>query len=211
MNKNKSIKLPVILVLIIIILAIVLFVKIKNNNNEGSNLNNIYNNLTASESYIFTIKKNDKNKTIMAKKGEKTAIDQYTNSNHTTTIVKEGNTYLILHDRKEYYVYFNNNVEQSILTDGIHELIGKDYTTGKEKIKGKNYKYEEYATSTIFTISNEMGLDDNEVKTRFYFDRKGNLTYIKTIYEQAQEILEVNLSNNVEDTVFEIPSDYAEN
>ena len=52
----------------------------------------------------------------MAKKADKTIIDQYSKDSetkiesHTTTLVKDNNTYLILHDRKEYYVYEQNNV-----------------------------------------------------------------------------------------------------
>ena len=49
----------------------------------------------------------------MAKKGDKTIIDDYTEESHTTTIVKDNNTYLVLHDREEYYVYEQNNVEQN--------------------------------------------------------------------------------------------------
>ena len=153
----------------------------------------------------------------MAKKGDKTIIDQYTKNsetnleNHTTTLVKDNNTYLILHDRKEYYVYTENNVEQTIVTDGLKEIISKSYTTGTEKIKGKKYSYEEYDGSSMFMISNLININDTNVKTRFYFDSKNNLTYIKTILDNKQELLKVTLEKDVKDSIFEIPSDYAEN
>ena len=152
-----------------------------------------------------------------AKKADKTIIDQYSKDSetkiesHTTTLVKDNNTYLILHDRKEYYVYEQNNVEQNILTDGIKEVVDKDFTTGEEKVKGKKYDYEEYNGSTMFMITNTLELNEADIKTRFYFDKNGNLTYIKTIYGEDEELLKVNLEKDVDDSIFEIPSDYAEN
>ena len=163
------------------------------------------------------MEQNSSNKIIMAKKGEETIIDQYSKDSetkaesHTTTLVKDNNTYLILHDRKEYYVYEQNNVEQNILTDGIKEIIDKNYTTGEEKVKGKKYYYEEYDGSTMFMITNTLELSEADIKTRFYFDKSGNLTYIKTIYGEEQELLKVKLEQDFDDSIFAIPADYAEN
>ena len=160
---------------------------------------------------------NDNNKTIIIKDGDKTLIDQYSKEedsatqNHTKTLIKENSTYLILPDRKEYYIYEGNNVDQTFLIDGIKEIMGKEYTKGTEKVKGKKYKYEEYSGSTMFLLSNSLNLDENDVKTRFYFDSKDNLVYIKTIYGDKHELLKVSLTNDIDSSVFEIPADYAEN
>ena len=97
------------------------------------------------------------------------------------------------------------------LTDGIKEVVDKDFTTGEEKVKGKKYDYEEYNGSTMFMITNTLELNEADIKTRFYFDKNGNLTYIKTIYGEDEELLKVNLEIDVDDSIFEIPSDYAEN
>ena len=144
MKKNKRIFLIVIVILMIAIIFGI--VKIVNKNRpKEQRLSKIYQDLEDSQTYLFEIEKNNNNKTIMAKKGDKTIIDQYTKNsetnleNHTTTLVKDNNTYLILHDRKEYYVYTENNVEQTIVTDGLKEIISKSYTTGTEKIKGRNF------------------------------------------------------------------------
>mgnify|MGYP004552138823 FL=1 len=216
MKKNKRIFLIVIVILIIAIIFGI--VKIVNKNSpKEQRLSKIYQDLEESQTYLFEIEKNNNNKTIMAKKGDKTIIDQYTKNsetnveNHTTTLVKDNNTYLILHDRKEYYVYTENNVEQTIVTDGLKEIISKSYTTGTEKIKGKKYSYEEYDGSSMFMISNLININDTNVKTRFYFDSKNNLAYIKTILDNKQELLKVTLEKDVKDSIFEIPSDYAEN
>ena len=147
----------------------------------------------------------------MAKKDDKTSIDQYSGDSHSTTLVENGNTYLVLHDRKEYYIYERNNVEQSILTDGLKDLLGKSYTVGTEKIQGKNYNYEEYDGSTVFMISNTPQLDEDGVKTRIYFDKNSNIAYIKTIFGEQSELLKVKLTYDADDSLFEIPADYAEN
>ena len=216
MKKNKRIFL---IVVILVIIGIIFGISklVGNKEDKTQKLAKIYEKLNNNQTYLFEMEQNSNNKTIMAKKGDETIIDQYSKDSeskvesHTTTLVKDNNTYLILHDREEYYVYQQNNVEQNILTDGIKEVIDREYTTGEEKVRGKKYKYEEYSGSTMFMITNTLELDESSIKTRFYFDNNGNLTYIKTIYGEDSELLKVKLEYNVDDSLFEIPANYAEN
>ena len=216
MKKNKRINL---IVIILVIIGIIFFVSkiVGNKNSKVQELAKVYNKLNSSQAYQFKWEQNDNNKTIIIKDGYKTLIDQYSKEedsatqNHTKTLIKENSTYLILPDRKEYYIYEGNNVDQTFLIDGIKEIMGKEYTKGTEKVKGKKYKYEEYSGSTMFLLSNSLNLDENDVKTRFYFDSKDNLVYIKTIYGDKHELLNVSLTNDIDSSVFEIPADYAEN
>ena len=216
MKKNKRINL---IVIILVIIGIIFFVSkiVGNKNSKVQELAKVYNKLNSSQAYQFKWEQNDNNKTIIIKDGDKTLIDQYSKEedsatqNHTKTLIKENSTYLILPDRKEYYIYEGNNVDQTFLIDGIKEIMGKEYTKGTEKVKGKKYKYEEYIGSTMFLLSNSLNLDENDVKTRFYFDSKNNLVYIKTIYGDKHELLKVSLTNDIDSSVFEIPADYAEN
>ena len=216
MKKNKGINL--ILVILVIIGIIFVISKIINSkSSDEQKLAKIYEDLNSSQSYYFQMERNSNNKIIMAQKGDKTVIDQYSKEGenstqtHTTTLIKDNNTYLILHDRKEYYVYEENNVDQTILLDGIKEIMNKDFSRGNEKVRGKKYNYEEYNGSSIFMISNTLNIDENEVKTRFYFDKKDNLVYIKTINGEDTELLKINITQDVDDSIFDIPSDYAEN
>ena len=216
MKKNKGINL--ILVILVIIGIIFVISKIINSkSSDEQKLAKIYEDLNSSKSYYFQMERNSNNKIIMAQKGDKTIIDQYSKEGenstqtHTTTLIKDNNTYLILHDRKEYYVYEENNVDQTILLDGIKEIMNKDFSRGNEKVRGKKYNYEEYNGSSIFMISNTLNIDENEVKTRFYFDKKDNLVYIKTINGEDTELLKINITQDVDDSIFDIPSDYAEN
>lgn len=210
MRKNNIIKLGIaILIVIAIILVIGKITRSKNANTRR--LAQLYNDLNTSQTYLFEMGKGADNKTIMAKKGDKTIIDQYSKDSHTTTIVKDNNTYLVLHDREEYYVYANNNVEQSILTDELKNIIDTEFTTGEEKVEGKKYSYEEYAGSTMFIETISLDVNEGDIKTRFYFDNEDNLVYIRTIKGVNQELLKINIQKEVDDSIFEIPSNYAEN
>ncbi len=51
--------------------------------------------------------------------------------------------------------------------------------------------------------------EEQKAKTRFYFN-KDQLVYIKTIIGNEQEILKVEMSDKVDDKLFEIPSEYKE-
>ena len=216
MKKNKRIGLIAVILVIIGIIFIISKI-INSKSSDEQKLAKIYEDLKSSQSYYFQMERNSNNKIIMAQKGDKTIIDQYSKEgedsvqSHTTTLIKDNNTYLILHDRKEYHVYEENNVDQTILVDGIKEIMDKDFSRGNEKVRGKKYNYEEYNGSSIFMISNTLNIDENEVKTRFYFDKKDNLVYIKTINGEDTELLKINITQDVDDSIFDIPSDYAEN
>ena len=209
--KKKKIRQLIIVILVVILIIIGISKFINNKNDDIHKLAKIYEELNTSQTYLFEMEQNSDNKTVMAKKGDKTIIDQYSKDSHTTTIVKEENTYLVLHEREEYYVYEQNNVEQSILTDGIKEVVEKQFTTGTEKIKGKRYSYEEYNGSTMFMVSNTLDINEEDVKTRFYFDKDNNLVYVKTMNGNNNELLKVTLEQEVDDSIFEIPLHYAEN
>ena len=216
MKKNKGISLVIIILVIIGIIFCISRI-INKKNDQTQKLSKIYEDLNSSQTYQFEWEQNNSNKTIIARDEDKTLIDQYSkeddtaNQSHKKTLIKDNVTYLILPDRKEYYVYEGNNVDQTFLTDGIKDIMSKEHTNGTEKVRGKKYDYEEYDGSSMFLLSNSLNLDENDVKTRFYFDKKGNLVYIKTIYGDQHELLKVSLNKSVDSSVFDIPSDYAEN
>lgn len=209
--KRKKIK-KLIIILILIIIAIVIIYKIFNKKSENTKyLVQIFDQINFNQTYLFEIQTNDKTKTIMAKKDDQIIIDDYSENSHSTTIVKDDITYLIFHDREEYYVYTQSNVDKNYLLEGLSEIKDKPFLTGTEKIKGKKYLYEEYNGSTMFMKDNNSEISEDEIKTRFYFDSDGSLTYIKTLKGSYQELLKVSVTNEVDDSIFEIPSNYAEN
>lgn len=209
----KNTKIRNIVIIALVIVAIIITIVLVNKNKEANTqkLSQIYNKLNTNPTYVFEMERNGDNKTIMAKKGDKTIIDQYEENNHISTIIKADNAYLVFHDREEYYVYEPDNIEQKTLTDGLKEVIDKEFSTGTEKIRGTKYFYEEYSGSTMFMVTSELGENGEDIKTRFFFDKDNNLVYIKTMTSSKQELLKVNLQQEVDDSMFEIPSNYAEN
>jgi len=209
--KRKKMRKLILSILSIIVIVIAIILILNGKTEDKKRLYSLYENLNSSQTYLFEMEQDESNKTIMAKKGDKTIIDSYSDNDHTTTIIKDNNTYLILHDREEYYVYEQNNIEQAILTDGLAEVAEKEFSTGTEKIKGKKYFYEEFSGITMFVQTSWLGSSEEDIKTRFYFDSNDNLVYIRTIKGVNHELLTINVKNEVNDSIFEIPSHYAEN
>jgi len=218
MKKEKSIPIvPVIFAIIAIVVIVIVLTKMANNGT--SKLSNVYNEMVANQTYIFTrYDFEEKNKWIIYRKVDKTLIDMYNSGNHFSTLILEGNTYLISHPNKEYFIYSNTSQEEEILTENLKNIIALDYTTGKEKIYGKTYKYEEYEGVSEFLISTVQNIDT--IKTRFYFSGD-ELVYLKTIYStvnsetqeriEVEELQTIQVEYEVNDSIFEIPADYAEN
>ena len=85
----------------------------------------------------------------------------------------------------------------------------KNILSGYEKINGKQYYYEEYEGITTFIMWSNYE-EESSIKTRFYFEHE-KIAYIKTIIDDSEEeLLKVDFSDEVDDSLFEIPDDYAE-
>lgn len=210
---KKKIKISIIPIIIIIIVIIVVGMIRKNNKtNDEQLLQGEYDKLILMSKYQFSKEKDSKNKTIVVKDENNTAIDSYADGNHTTTIIKDDKTYYIIHDKEEYYIYNSTNIENSIIIDWIKDVIKKEHTNGEEKVRGRKLKYEEYIGTTMFTENTSLDIDESKTKTRFYFDNNKNLVYIKTIYENGKEELQrIEITEEINNKLFEIPSTYAEN
>ena len=211
---KKKIIIPIIPIIIIIIAIIIIIVVINKNKNpvDEQLLQEEYNKLNSLQSYQFTKEKDSKNKTTVAKDGNKTAIDSYADGKHTTTIINENKTYYIIHDKEEYYIYNSTNIENSIVIDWIKDVVGKEHTSGEEKVRGRKLKYEEYTGATMFAETTSLDIDESKTKTRFYFDKNKDLVYIKTIYENGtEELQKIEITQEINSKLFEIPATYAEN
>jgi hypothetical protein len=217
MNKKKL----VIIILIIAAVSISIIGVIINKQAKKSKLSNIYEKMIENKIYTFTrYDLEEKNKIITSRKKDKTLIDMYNSGEHLSTLILEGDTYLIFHENEEYFVYTNNNKDEELLTSELAEIAKLEYTIGKEKIYGKSYKYEEYKGVSNFLIYSENNMDIHTVKTRFYFKGK-ELVYLKTMYEtvnqetgerkQVEELQNIKVEYEVPDGIFNIPENYAEN
>ena len=86
--KKKKILILVVVILIIIGVVVTAIMMSKNKDQKTDYLKKVYDKLLASQEYSFKMEKNDTNKTTMAKKGEQTSIDQYSDEEgHLTTLI----------------------------------------------------------------------------------------------------------------------------
>ena len=201
--KKRIIKIVIPIILIIAIIIAVIIIR-NNQKPEVHLLSEVYNQLNGITSYQFQKEKDMNNKTIVVKDGNNVVIDNYTTGTHTTTIIKDNTTTYITHEKEEYYIYNNTNIDVNVVESWLADVVNREYTTGEEKIRGKKYYYEEYQGTTMFT-------DTNVLKTRFYFDNDNKLVYIKTIFSQMEEeTLKIEISTDIDKSLFDIPEEYME-
>ena len=113
-----------------------------------------------------------------------------------------------MYSNNTYYEYQNNETGLTELSDELDEIIKSGSPEkGEEQIEGKTYKYEEYKDYSYFAMNINSG--NSNSSTRFYF--KGDkLQYIKTIVGDKSELLKVDVSYDVKDNIFNIPSEFKE-
>ena len=213
-GKKKKIVLNiaiVIFVLIIIAGLIGYFASKENNKEDVARLNQLYESFKSKNSYSFTTTLDDDNKMYYATKEDKTYINTIYKGNESKFIIRDGNTYLIKDDRETYYTYNNNETDLKKIEVELNSIKNLVSNKGTEKIENKAYQYEEYEVLTTFSMMDTSDIGETEkVKTRFYF-KGDNLVYIKTIVGQKEELLKVDISYNIDEKLFEIPSNYKEN
>lgn len=215
-KKNKKIAIVCMAIIVAIIVIGVIFFAVNKSTSKTSGatankLENLYENLKQSQSYSFTATLDDKNKMTYEKNDGEAYTDTTYNGTESKFIIKDGNSYLLVDDQKAYYTYVNNDIDLNKIELQLSEVINSgEHQNGEEKIDGKNYQYEEYNGITDFTMQDTSNVTANQnAKTRFYF-KNNKLVYIKTIINDKQELLKVDISNNVDTNLFEIPSDYEE-
>lgn len=206
----KKGKIPKIIfgILIIILFVVVIFAI---THKEKDLTIKMYNDICQKENYTFLMKEEslDINYSLtISKRKNDMSIEAKSDDDHTTTLIKDGTAYYIMHLEKEYYLYDSSEIDADIIKNGLNGIDEESYTRGQEKINGKNYYYEEYNDISTFFIWSKYD-EEKEIKTRFYFNN-GKIVYIKTISEDTEELLKIEFSDNVDDSVFEIPNDYAE-
>lgn len=217
MSKKK--KIIIISVISIIVLALIIGIAIflinRYNSEESQSYSGdtriarLYDRLNKEKMFSFTTTIDDNNKEIYAKSSDVAFVDTIYEGEESKFVIKDGNSYLLNDENKIYYTYQNNEIDLNRVIEQLEEVKDTELVEGTENIEGKEYNYEEYSgfTSFAFKLSDEGNTDN--MKTRFYFDGD-NLVYIKTITSNTQELLKVEISDDVDKSLFEIPSDYRE-
>ena len=213
MDKKHKLFITSICIIVAIIIVILIVYIVTKNQEENANKNrlaNMYERMMQDETYSITFQLNDNNKYTVSRKGDVANIDTYNNGKHTTNIIKDGDTYLLMYNTKRYYTYQNNVTGLGELPNQLNEIIqSQEPEKGQEKIDGSNYRYEEYKGVSDFLMNTDEGISEENANTRFYFDGD-DLEYIKTIMEDKSELIRVDVSYDVDDNIFEIPSDFQE-
>lgn len=211
--KNKKMMITIIISVIALIgLGVAIYFGVKASQKETiegkTKVVKLYEKIVNSKEYAFTKTLDEDNQITLMKKENQGYKEQRLNGKKKVYLVKDQNTYLLDEEEKQYYTYENN---EDILSEVILSL--EDFTeiqpkTGKERVDGKNYEYEEYQISNDFVMNLAVESEPkSQTKTRFYFD--GNsLTYIKTIIGEKEELLKIELREQAKETNFDIPSDY---
>ena len=213
MEKKQKIFIISICVIVAIIIVGLIVYAIITSRTESANENrlaNMYEKMMQDETYSITFQLDDNNKYTVSRKGDVANIDMYNNGDHTTNIIRDGNTYLLMYSTKRYYTYQNNVTGLGELPNQLNEMIqNQQPEKGQEKIDGHNYRYEEYKGVSDFLMNTDENVIEENTNTRFYFDGD-DLKYIQTIMEDKSELIRVEVSYDVDDTIFEIPSDFEE-
>ena len=211
-KKKKIIIISICAIIAIVILGMSIYFatkKVEEVSNEIK-LSKLYEKMMQNETYSINFKLNDDNQYTVSRKGDVANVDTYSNGTHTTDIVRDGNTYLLMYSTQKYYTYENNASELNELPNQLNEIAqSQEPTKGEEEINGEKYKYEEYKGVSYFLIDFENELSEEETNTKFYFDGD-ELKYIRTIMGDDSELIQVDASFTVDNSLFEIPDGFEE-
>ena len=208
-------KKTIIILAFIVFLLIVAVILIFTSDNK-SRVKSMYEKMIKNKNYTFSMEEKTSEidyKVSMIQKDNDICIDMYSDEEHTTTLILENKSYFIMHDEKEYYDNGDDKIDSDIVLSSFKKILQKPYATGKEKINGITYYYEEYENDeTDFIIFANINEESN-IKIRFYFNGN-NICYIKNIItseeEKQEELIKTDLKYKVDDNLFNIPEDYAE-
>ena len=217
--KDNKLKKPMIIIgiiiLVVVIIGVIIFaISSKNKTNkteqkESVKIQKNYEKIANSKEMTFTTTLDENNKeTIVIKDGQ--AYKETTRNGVTYKYIVKGNdTYFVDDSNKTYYTYKNNTEISTEIQQKLSKLKEMSSNTGKEKVNGKNYQYEEFEKYQDFLINNKIAVTDlTKAKTRIYYDND-KIVYIKTIAGDEEELLKVDISyGNVKNDYFNIPSEY---
>ena len=216
MLKSKK-KIILIIIAIIIILAIItgviMFINKNKNkeNQESTKTSELCQKIINANEIAYTNTIDENNKITIIVKGDKAYKEVTTDGKTSRYIVKNGDTYYLNDDEKQYYKYQNNDEILTEIKEQFENIQTSNLKKGKEDINGKKYKYEEISQCQDFLFNDNLSVNNLEyAKTRLYY-KNGELSYIKTIVGENEELMKINISyGNINDSYFDIPSDYTE-
>lgn len=216
MLKSKK-KIILIIIAIIIILAIItgviMFINKNKNkeNQESTKTSELCQKIINANEIAYTKTIDENNKITIIVKGNEAYKEITLEGKTKRYIVKNGDTYYLDDSEKKYYKYQSNDEILTEIREQFEKINTTNLKTGKEDINGKKYKYEEISKCQDFLFNDKISVNNLEyAKTRLYY-KNGELSYIKTIVGENEELMKINISyGNINDSYFDIPSDYTE-
>ena len=217
--KDNKLKKPMIIIGIIILVVVIIGVIIfalssKNKTNKTEQTESVeiqknYEKIANSKEMTFTTTLDENNKETIVIKDDQAYKETTRNGVTYKYIVKGNDTYFVDDSNKTYYTYKNNTEISTEIQQKLSKLKEMSSNTGKEKVNGKNYQYEEFEKYQDFLINNKIAVTDlTKAKTRIYYDND-KIVYIKTIAGDEEESLKVDISyGTVKNDYFNIPSEY---
>ena len=167
----------------------------------------MYDSICEKEKYTFSMEEVDseiKYSLTISKNSQNFCIDSISNEERTSTLVIDGNAFYVLHPQKEYYQYDSSEIDADILRSDLEAVKDQNYESGYETINNNKYYYEQFEGIATFAMLSDYN-EESKIITRFYYD-KDKIVYIKTIIDdQEEEILKVDFSDSVDESIFEIP------
>ena len=215
-NKLKKTMIIIgIIILVVVIIGVIIFaLSSKNKTNKTEQTESVeiqknYEKIANSKEMTFTTTLDENNKETIVIKDDQAYKETTRNGVTYKYIVKGNDTYFVDDSNKTYYTYKNNTEISTEIQQKLSKLKEMSSNTGKEKVNGKNYQYEEFEKYQDFLINNKIALTDlTKAKTRIYYDND-KIVYIKTIAGDEEELLKVDISyGTVKNDYFNIPSEY---
>lgn len=208
----KKVFKSILAIMLVISLALVVTGCANNDeNNAKSKTYNVLSKAFSGDSYIMTLEGDmdlgeglEHSTMTLAMRGEDVYMDVDATSGHLTIMYKDNTTYVVSHADKKYITEEGKNEEIfaeedmfAFSKEDLQYIETAKYNTGKEAVDGTEYDYEEYKDEEAGTTE------------RYYFSGE-DLKYIKITDANGQEEIMkvVKLSSDVEDSIFNLPTDY---
>lgn len=202
---KKNVKIVLLIAMLFSMVIVLAGCGIKGN----SKTYDFYANIVSRDEYILRIEgdleietgKKENGIVTIAEKAGNMFLATDCESQKASIINKDETTYVLM-DSEKLYVETDRNREEEeenpfFDKDEMEKIKEADYTTGKEEIDGQEYDYEEYDT-------------EDGGKIRYYFEGT-DLKYVKETNNEEEVIMKIlEATNQVDDSIFEVPVDYQE-
>lgn len=213
-SKKNIILITIAIIVILVIVAGIIIFTTKNKkeeNKESTMTSELCQKITKANEIAYTKTIDENNKITIIVKGNEAYKEITLEGKTKRYIVKNGDTYYLDDSEKKYYKYQSNDEILTEIREQFEKINTTNLKTGKEDINGKKYKYEEISQCQDFLFNDKISVNNLEyAKTRLYY-KNGELYYIKTIVGENEELMKINISyGNINDSYFDIPSDYTE-